>query len=124
MIVDFQCKNTRKKLWKKCVAQGGEGAGLVEVGVDAVEHRLNVMREGGSDGLRRQCDFEGANVAPVSARHLGSGRGEVSELNQLVAARMSEAKAKPLGAFRCEDEDVGGADAIERGDADFVEVGP
>ena len=37
---------------------------------------------------------------------------------------LAEEEAEPLTAFRCEDENVGGADAIERRDADFVEVGP
>jgi hypothetical protein len=92
--------------------------------VDAVEHRLNSAREGGGDGFRRQHDFEGTDVAPIRARHLGSCGGEVGELNQLVAACVAKEEAEPLGVFRREDEDVGGADAIERRDADFVEVGP
>lgn len=96
----------------------------MEVGADLAEQRLNDAREGGGDGLRRQCDFVGADVAPVRARHLGSSRGEVGELNQFVAARVAEEEAEPIGAFRCEHEDVRGTDAIERGDADFVEIGP
>lgn len=92
--------------------------------MDAVEHRLHDVCEGSSDGFRRQRNFEGADVAPVGARHLGAGGGEVCKLNQFVATRVAEEEAEPLGAFRSEDENVRGADAIERSDADLVEVRP
>ncbi len=36
---------------------------------------------------------------------------------------MAEEKSEPLRALRGKHEDVGRADAIERGDADFVKVG-
>ncbi|MFO1003842.1 MAG: hypothetical protein U0936_26220 [Planctomycetaceae bacterium] len=71
-------------------AQVGEGAGLVEVGVYAVEHRLNASRELGGYRIRRYRDLEGTDVAPVGAGHLRSGGGEVGELNQFVAARVTE----------------------------------
>lgn len=79
-----------QQLRQQRVARGGEGAGSVKIGVDAVEHRRNLPCEGGGDGLGRQNDFESADVAPVGARHLGAGRGEVGELNQGVASRVAE----------------------------------
>lgn len=92
--------------------------------MNVVEHRLNDAGEGGGDRLRWQRDRERTDVAPVSARHLGSGGRKVGELNEFVAAQVPEEEAEPLGAFRREDKDVGGADAIERCHADFVEVRP
>ena len=68
----YHAQLSTQQLRQKRIAQGCECTGLVEVCVDAVEHRLNGTREGGGDGRRRQCDFKGAEVAPVRTRHFSS----------------------------------------------------
>lgn len=61
---------------------------------------------------------------PVRARHLCAVGSCAGEGNERIAGNTSDHEGVMLRATGMDDDGIGGTQAIERGDADFMEVGP